>query len=322
MARILTALVVGLTLAAAFMQPVFAKYPERPVKIIVPYPPGGPTDIAARTLAAKLSQSLGQSFVVDNVPGAGGNVGTAQAAKASADGYTILLGGSAFVINVSLYPRPGYDAKRDFIPTALLVTAPMILLVNNDVPVKSVNELIALGKSRPGKINYASSSIGGAPHLAMELFKTMTGTDFQHIPYKGAAPALADLIAGVTSVCMDSIVTGLQFAKQGRVRALAVSGPKRTPLAPDIPTIAESGVPGFEASLWYAIFLPTGTPQDIVQLLNRETNKALASADMNKTLVGLGTDPTPLSVPDFTRFIDTELVKWTRIIKTSGAKVE
>jgi len=322
MAKIWTALVLGLTLAAALIQPAFAKYPERPVKIIVPYPPGGPTDIAARTLAVKLSQSLGQSFVVENIPGAGGNVGTAQAAKASADGYTILLGGSAFVINVSLYPRPGYDAKRDFIPTALLVTAPMILLVNNDVPVKSVSELIALGKSRPGKINYASSSIGGAPHLAMELFKTMTGTDFQHIPYKGAAPALADLIAGVTSVCMDSIVTGLQFAKQGRVRALAVSGPKRTPLAPEIPTIAESGVPGFEASLWYAIFLPTGTPQDIVQLLNRETNKALASPDMNKTLVGLGTDPTPLSVPDFTRFIDTELVKWTRIIKTSGAKVE
>lgn len=321
MKKYLIAFALSVMFSVPGIQVAAAEYPDRPVKIIVPYPVGGPTDISARMIAQKLSQSLGRPFVVDNVPGAGGNIGTAAVAKSPADGYTLLVAGGAFVINTTLYPNPGYDT-RNFAQIALLAIAPMILLVHPSVPATNVGELISLVKSRPGKMSYGSSSIGGAPHLAMELLKTKTGMDLIHVPYRGAAPALNDLAGGHVSIVLDSMVTGLQFSKGGKARALAVTGAQRSTMAPEIPTVAESGVPGFEASVWYGFFAPAGTPQPILQLLNSEINKALKMPDVHQRLIDFGTDPASTSMDEFNRFIDTEVVKWGAIVKASGAKAE
>jgi len=324
MKKLLSAALAGTlcaTVTVAIPGAALAKFPEKSVRIVVPYPPGGPTDIAARSIAVRLTQTLGQTFVIDNVSGAGGNIGTAQVAKAAPDGHTLAVVGGAFVINPVLYARAGYDAKKDFAPVGLIVTAPMILVVNPGQPWKNLAEFIATAKSKPGALNYASASTGGSPHLAMELLKVRTGISVQHVPYKGAAPALSDLVGGQVQSMMDSMLTGLQMHKAGKVRALAVSGAKRTPLAPEIPTIGET-VPGFEAYVWYAAVAPAGTPRDVVETLNSEINKALVFPEVNKRLIELGTDPSPMSVAEFTRFLDEETVKWTAIVKASGAKVE
>ena len=292
------------------------------MRIVVPYSPGGPTDVSARLVAQKMSHSLGKTFVVENVPGAGGNIGTVQVARSAADGHTLLIAGGAYVINMALYAKPGYDVKKDFSNVALLVKAPMILMVTPSLPVASVAELIALAKSKPGVLSYGSSTIGAVGHLGMELFKTQTGTDLIHIPYKGAAPAMTDLAGGHISVLLNSMVVAMQFAKSGKAKALAVTSVQRTPLAPDMPTISESGVPGFEATVWYGLFAPAATPAAVVELLHGEVNKSLRLADVRKPLIDSGSEPGDLSLEQFNRFIDTELVKWAAIVKASGVKPE
>jgi len=322
MNRFLMALLASVSLTVLCVAPAAAQYPERSVRMVVPYPPGGPTDITARLVAQKLTQSLGRPFVIENVPGAGGNIGAIAFAKAAPDGYTLLVNAAAHVINMTLYPTPGFDIKRDFSHVSLLVTAPLIMLVHPSVPAKNLQELIALAKARPGQLSYASSSVGGSPHLATEMLKTMTGTRIVHIPYRGAAPALNDLAGGQVQLMLDSMVTGLQFANNGRARALAVTGARRSPMAPDLPTFAEAGVPGFEAYTWYGVSAPAGTPPAIVRLLNTEINNALRLPDVRQRLLDLGTEPASTSVEEFNRFMDSEAVKWAAIVKSSGAKLD
>jgi len=310
----------SVVLGSAMFQPALAAYPERAVRIVVPYSAGGPTDVSARLVAQKLSQSLGKPVVVENITGAGGNIGTGQVARSPADGYTLLVAGGAYVINMALYAKPGYDVKKDFVNVALLVTAPMILLAHSGLPVSNVAELVALAKAKPGALSYGSSTIGAVGHLAMELFKTQTGTNFLHIPYKGAAPAMNDLAGGHISVLLNSMVVAMNFAKTGKAKALAVTSAQRTSLAPDLPTVSESGVPGFEATVWYGLFAPAATPPAVVQLVHAETNKALKLPDVRKPLIDSGSEPGDLSLDQFNRFIDAELVKWSAIVKASGLK--
>src|SRR3954454_431824 len=264
-----------------------AQYPDRPVRIIVPYAAGGPADVTARLLANKLQEKLGQSFVIDNRSGAGGNIGTAAGAQAAADGYTLTIITPAQIINTTLFSKPGYDLK-DFAPLALLTTAPALLLANPTLGVNSVADIVAVAKAKPGAISFASQGTGVAPHLMMEMIKKSAGIDLVHIPYRGSAPALNDVIAGNVPLMMDSIVTGLPHVRSGALKGVAVSTAKRTALAPDIPTVAESGIAGFEAFLWYGIVAPAQTPPDIVAQLAREIAAVMALPDIRDRLVALG----------------------------------
>src|SRR3954454_21500547 len=267
-----------------------AQYPDRPVRIIVPYAAGGPADVTARLLANKLQEKFGQSFVIDNRSGAGGNIGTAAGSQAAADGYTLTVITPAQIINMTLFSKPGYDLK-DFAPLALLTTAPALLLANPKLGVNSVADIVAAAKAKPGVISFASQGTGVAPHLMMEMIKKSAGIDLVHIPYRGSAPALNDVIAGTVPLMMDSIVTGLPHVRSGTLKGLAVSTGKRSALAPEIPTVAESGVPGFEAFLWYGIVAPAQTPPDIVRKLGEEIVAVMKLPDIRDRLAALGSEP-------------------------------
>ena len=298
-------------------------WPNKPVRLVVPFPAGGTTDILARAMAQKLSESLGQAFVVDNRPGAGGNIGSDIVAKSAPDGYTLLMGTvGTHAINPGLYPKMPYDHVKDFVPVVLVAGVPNVLVVHPDVPVRSVADLVALARAKPGTINFASSGAGTSIHLSGELFKSLAGVQITHVPYKGSAPALTDLLGGQVQIMFDNLPSALPHIKSGKLRALAVTSTKRAPALPDLPTIAESGVPGFEASSWFGILAPAGTPRDIVMRINVEANKALQSAEMKEKLLGQGAEAVGNPPEFFADTIRTETTKWAKVVKDSGAKVD
>ena len=299
-------------------------YPSRPIRLVVPYPPGGPLDIMARAIGQKLAEALGQPVLVDNKPGAGGNIGADLVAKAAPDGYTILMGAVAtHAINPTLYPNIPYDPVRDFTPVALVAVVPNVLVVNPALPVTSVKELIELARARPGYLNFASGSTGSTGHLAGELFNALAGVQMVHIPYRGGAPAMADLLVGQVQLMFDNLANALPQVRGGKLRALAVTSAQRSAFASDLPTLAEAGVSGFDLTTWFGVFLPGNAPRDIVNRLNGEIVRALNTPDMRERLVKMGAEPPASNTPEqFSVFIRQEFDKYARVIKASGAKVE
>lgn len=296
-------------------------YPTKPVRFVVPYPPGGATDILARMIGGKLSNSLGQQFLVDNRPGAGQKIGTGLVARSAPDGYTILLVSVTHSINPALDANLPYDSLKDFAPITLAAMSPNVVVVHPSVPAKSVKELIALAKSRPGELNMATSGNGSGGHLAGALFQSMAGVKMTTIPYKGGGPAYVDLIGGQVQVMFTSPNPTLSYAKAGKLRALAMTGAKRSPAAPELPTIAEAaGLPGYEASLWYGIMAPAGTPGPIVQLLHREITKALGSPDVRGPLAARGVEVIASTPEEFVKHIRSETEKWARVIKEANIR--
>jgi tripartite-type tricarboxylate transporter receptor subunit TctC len=298
-------------------------WPSKPIKWVVPFAPGGTTDILARTIGEKLSIALGQPVVVENKPGAGGGIGADFTAKAAPDGYTIMGGTiSTHAINASLYSKLPYDPVKDFVPITLIARIPNLLVVNPDIPAKNVAELIALLKANPGKYSFASSGNGTSQHLSGELFKSMTGVEMQHVPYKGSPPALQDVVGGQVSMTFDNITTAWPLAKVGKLRPLAVTTAKRSSIAPEVPTLAESGLPGFEVGSWQGVFAPAGTPPEIVKRLNVEIVKILNSPDVREKLTALGAEPVGDSAEQFSAYVKSEVVKWSDVVKKSGARVD
>lgn len=298
-------------------------YPTRPVRIIVPFPPGGINDFAARSLSTRLTVSFGLAVIIDNRPGAGGVLGTDIAAKATPDGYTFIVGSIAtHAINQSLRKDLPYNVLRDFIPITNLVNAPNLLVVHPGLSARSVKELIALAKSKPGVINYGSAGSGTSTHMAAELFKVMTGTDLVHVPYKGAAPSVIDLLSGQVSVIFSTMPSTLTHVKAGRLRALAVTGRERSPSVPDMPTIAEAGVPGYEFSGWAGLFAPARTPRGIVDRLYGETHEILQAPDVKERFFNQGAVPGGMPPQEFAAFVKAEIVKWEKVVRFAGARQE
>ena len=299
------------------------QYPSKPIRFVVPYPAGGPLDTVARLLAQKVSEGTGQPVVVDNKPGAGGNIGADIVAKSPADGYTILMGAVAtHAINPTLYKSIPYDPIKDFAPVTQVASTPNVLVVNPSVPAASVREFIAHAKANPGKLSFGSGSIGSAGHLAGELFKTLAGVDMVHVPYKGAAPAMQDLVGGQIQLMFDNLASSLGQVKGGTVRALAVTTSARSGFAPELPTIAESGLPGFDISTWFGVFAPAGTPREALTRLHAEFTKALAAPDVRARMTALGAEPVGNTPEQFAAYIRAEAEKYARVIKASGAKVD
>jgi tripartite-type tricarboxylate transporter receptor subunit TctC len=300
------------------------KYPNRPVRVIVPFAAGGTTDIFARLIADKLSQTLGQQFVVENRGGAGGNIGADAVAKAAPDGYTLVMGTvGTHAINPSLYAKMPYDPLTDFEPVAFAAGVPNLMVVNpKNVKATSVKDFIAEAKAAPKKFSMASSGNGTSIHLSGELFKQMTGVEMPHVPYRGSGPAINDLVGGQVEVMFDNLPSSIEQAKAGNLRALAVTSAKRSPALPDVPTLAESGLAGFEASSWFALFAPKGTPAEITGRLNAEVRKALEGDDLKKRFTELGGEIMPLSPPELMEYVRAEHAKWAQVVKTSGAKLD
>ena len=311
-------------LALACASALAQGYPSKPIRFVVPYPPGGSVDIAARALGQKLTEAWGQPVVVDNRAGAGGNIGADLVAKSPADGYTLLMGAVAtHAINPTLYAKIPYDPVKDFTPVALVVQVPNILVVNPAVAASTVKELIALARAKPGTLNFGSGSTGSTGHLAGELFNTMAGVKMVHIPYKGAAPAMADLLAGQVQLMFDNLANALPNVQAGKLRALAVTTLARSPAVPQLPTVAESGLPGFDLTTWFGVMVPAGTAPEIVAKLNAEIVRALAAKDMRERLEKMGAEvPTNNTPEHFAAFIRTEAAKYAKVVKDSGAKVE
>jgi tripartite-type tricarboxylate transporter receptor subunit TctC len=294
-------------------------YPTRLVRVIVPYSPGGPNDILARLMGQWLSERLGQPFVIDNRPGAGGNIGTEAVVKAPPDGYTLLLVSTSSVINATLYEKLNFNFSRDIAPVATFIRQPLVMLVNPLLPAKTVPEFIAYAKANPGKINMASAGTGTGPHVAGELFKMMTGVDMIHVPYRGGAPALTDLLGGQVQVAFIGSVASIEYIRTDKLRPLAVTTATRSEALPDIPTVGDF-VPGYEASSWFGIGAPRGTPAEIVDKLNKEINAALTDPKMKARLADLGGMVFAGSPADFGKLIADETEKWAKVIKFSGAK--
>ncbi len=319
MRKIVLLLCAALFALAAFAQP----YPSKPIRMILAFPPGGPTDINARFFAQKLGESMNQQIIVDNKPGAGGNIAAAEAAKAPADGYTIFYNTSAISIAPSLYSKLNYDVLKDYAPVALTATVPLVLVINPGLPAKNVQELVAYAKANPGKMNYGSSGSGTITHLAGALFATQMGLTMQHIPYKGSAPALVDVAGGQTQMMIDTINTVLPYVKDNRLRALAIAIPRRSGALPDVPTLEEAaGLPGFEMSAWQGIVVPAATPKDIVARLNAEINKAVQNADLRQRLAAQGAVPLGGTSEHYAAYIRSELTRWTKVVKDSGARAD
>jgi tripartite-type tricarboxylate transporter receptor subunit TctC len=300
---------------------VAADYPTRPVRVIVGFPPGGSVDIPARLIGQWLSDRLGQQFVVDNRPGAGSNIGTEAAVNAAPDGYTLLLCSPPNAINATLYDNLNFVFLRDIAPVAGIMRGTNVMEVNPSVPARTVPEFIAYAKANPGKINMASTGIGTSTHLSGELFKMMAGVDMVHVPYRGNAPALTDLLGGQVQILFDSISTSIEHIKSGRLRALAVTSQTRSPVLPDVPTVGEF-VPGYEASAFFGVVAPRGTPPEIIERLNREINLGLADAKMQARLAALGGDVMTGSPADFGKFLADETQKWAKVIKFAGVKAD
>lgn len=299
------------------------QYPNKPIRIIVAYTPAGTTDILARVLGQKMSESFGQPVIIENRPGANGNIGTDVAAKATPDGYTVLMTtAGTHGINPTLYRKLPWDAVKDFAPISLVAMVPNILVVNNSVPAKNVKEFIAHLKANPNKFNYGSPGNGSTGHLSQELFKAMTGTSMQHIPYKGSAGVLADVIGGQIIGTIDNLPVYLPQVKAGKLRALAVSSAKRSPAIPELPTIAESGVPGYNSGAWFGLVAPAGTPMPIVDKLSAETQRILKLPDVAERLSALGAEPVGDRPEQFAAFIKSEIAKWAKVIKDANVELQ
>lgn len=309
--------------AAAWAQGAAVSYPGKPIRLVLPYPPGGGTDTIARPLAQRLSDSLGQQVVVDNRGGAGGNIGMEMVARSAPDGYTIVLAITAqLAVNVSLFKKLPYDPVRDYAPITLLATGPYLLVVHPSLPVKSVKELIAFAKARPGEITYASSGNGSGGHLAAEMLKSMAGINMLHIPYKGGGPALVDVLAGQVQVLFATYAASKGHIQSGRIRALAASTAKRPLALPDLPTLAEAGVPGYDSGVWYGILAPAGTPREIVAKLNGEIIRVLNHPEFRNMLVSGAIDPIGSAPEELGRFIRSEIVKWAKVVKDAKVRVD
>jgi len=323
--KILAGIAVALTLAAGTA--AAQAFPSKPIKYVVPFAPGGPTDTFSRSLTARLAEQLGQPVIVENIPGAGASIGMDRVAKSAPDGYTIGLATTGtHAINPALYgPRLTYNPLRDFSPLSIAVGYINILVVNPNVPARTVGELVAYAKANPGKVNFGSAGNGSSNHLSGELLKSLTGAPMQHIPYKGSGPALTDVIGGQLTFMFDSPVTIMPQIRAGKIRALAVTTAKRSPFAPDIPTMDESGLPGYSeagSDLWYGIVGPAGIPQPIVDKLNAEIVKALRSPEMTERLKAQYLDAWPTTPEEFQKIIEADYVKWGKIVRASGAKID
>ena len=297
-------------------------YPAKPVRVIVPFSPGGPADFQVRLMAPKLAEAWGQQLLVDNRGGANGIIAFELGAKADPDRYTLILITAGFTINATLYSKLPYDSRRDFAGVTQLTSGPGILVVHPSVPARSVKELIALAKNRPGQLAYMSAGVGAPSHLAVELIKTLTGIDMVHVPYKGIAPGITDLIAGQVQVSIPTILAGLPHAKAGRLRGLATTGANRAPAAPELPTVAESGIPGYEASNWFGIVAPAKTPPTIIAKLNQDLVRVLGQPDVREKMLTQGMEPVSRAPEAFSKYVDSEIAKWAKVVKASGAKAE
>jgi len=297
-------------------------YPGKPIRIIVPYPPGGFNDTLARTLGHRLTQKWGQPVIVDNRPGAGSTIGTNLAAKASPDGYTLLIASFAFAVNPALYASLPYDPDRDFAPIVLAATTPNLLVVNPQLPVQSIKDLVAFAKANPGKLNYASAGNGSSNHLSMELFKMLTGIDIVHVPYKGSAPAVNDLMGGQVNLMFDNAPNVLQQVKAGKLRALAVSSKQRLPIVKELPSVAEAGVPGFDVSVWFGVLAPANTPRSVIHRLNTEINAILQLSQIRQDFTNQGVETAGGTPEEFALFLAAQRTKWFKVVKESGVKAE
>ncbi len=302
----------------AYAQP--AAYPNKQIRMVIPYPPGGPTDLTARVVAAEMSATLGQSVVADNRPGASGMIGAEMVARAEPDGYTILANASLHVINPFVYPDMRFDALKDFTPITQLAAVPLVLVVPTSLPVTSVKELVEYGRKNPGKLNFGSSGNASAQQLAGESFKMAAGIEMQHVPYKGSSPALADLVGGQIQLMFDSMPSAMPFIKAGKLRAIAVTTLARAQALPELPTIAESGYPGFDIATWYGYWAPKGTPAAIVEKLSAAASLALKKQNVIEQYAGMGAEPVGSTPAEFAKYNQTEMVKWEQIVRQSGAK--
>lgn len=309
--------------AATVARPTRADtWPTRPISVVVPYTPGGSTDITARIVGERLSAALGQRLIIDNRPGAGGNLGMELTARAAPDGYTLGVNTTAHAINMTLFKTLGYDALGSFEPVALFTENPLVLVVPPSSPAKTVQDLIAIAKDRPGALNAATSGLGQSTHLAGELFASMAGVKLTFVPYRGSAPAIADLVAGHVDLMFDTTQSVLPQIADGRLRALAITSAERLPIANEIPTVSEAALPGYVAIAWNGLVAPKGTPRDIVARLNTETTKAMATPEVAAKFAALGAVSRPLSPEEFRDFIKNEIAKWGEVVRQSGAKID
>ncbi len=316
---LLVSLLLCTVVTNAFAQ---AQYPAKPLRFILPFPPGGGTDTLGRMIAQKMGETLGQQVVPDNRPGGGANLGAEIAAKSPPDGYTMFMGNVAHTINVTLYPKLNYDLVKDFAPVSILASTPNILVVHPSLPVKSVKELIALTKARPGQLDFASAGSGSSSHLAGELFNSMGGVKLTHIPYKGGGPAVVALISGQVPVGFATTPSVMPHVTSGRLRGLAVTGDRRLPLAPDLPTISEAGIKGYEASTWYGLLVPAATPGDIINRLHATTVKILALDDLKKRLESSGFQGIGSTPKEYAAYTSSEIAKWAKVIKAAGIRAD
>jgi tripartite-type tricarboxylate transporter receptor subunit TctC len=319
--RLMQAVLLSCGLALAAAAPA-QSYPTHPVRIVIPLSPGGTTDVPGRIIAQKLSETLGQQFFVENRPGAGGTIGSDFVAKAKPDGYTLLLTASPFVIAPHVYKKMPYDALADFVPVIRIASGPYVLVVHPSLGVNSVKELIALAKKEPGKIDFASSGNGSAQHLVTELFMYLAGIKLNHVPYKGSGPAQQDLMSGIIKVSFVGTPIAIPHMKSGRLKALGVSTAKRSPEMPDVPTIAEAGVPGYEAIVWIGMLAPAGTPREIVARLNGEIGKLVRTDEVRKLLAPTGMEPDPDTPEQFGVHVKADYDKWGKVVRESGATVQ
>ncbi len=312
----------ALALIAAHAPATAQGYPAGPVRVIVPFPPGGGVDGAGRLISQKLTEALGKQFVVDNRPGANGMIGSELAAKAAKDGYTLMVNGANFVTTPSLYAKVSYDPVKDFEPVSLMALAPNVLVVHPSLPAKTVKELVALARARPGEVNYAGSGSGSTPHLAAELFNTLAKVRMVHVPYRGTGPAIVGLMSGEASVMFMPTTNAVPLVRSGRLRALAVTSRERVPAMPELPTVSESGLKGYESSQWYGMLAPAGAPADVLGLLSSQVMKIMQAPDMKQRLTGEGLVAVGSTREQFAAHIKVELAKWVEVIKASGAKVD
>lgn len=319
-----THVVLVLSLAAAGFGPAAygQKYPERPMRLIVPFAPGGTSDLLGRVIGAKLGEALGQTAVIDNRGGAGGSIGAALVAQAPADGYTMLVPHVGLAFNETLYPRRPYNALRDLAPVSKLGETPNSVVVSNNFPVKSIQDLIALAKKQPGRINYGSAGVGSAAHLAMALLEYSAGVSFNHVPYKGGGPSMIAVAAGQVDFSMPAFPTSVPHIKAGRLRIIAVTGPTREATMPEVPTVAESGVPGYEFGIWFGLFVPAGTPNAIVTRLNQEVVKALANPETRDQLLKVGVNPGSSTPDQLGKLLRADVAKWAKVIKAAKIPTE